>query len=144
MYVGIYRLPKEDDIEMEIEFAKDEHIGWENKFVIAAYCARQDYKEFDGTLGPEVKDYLEDGKHYYQQLAISAPDWDALSNEKKDVWTMVAYLIDTNYIFRVKPIEFVRFDEELYQTLVDHKCAVSRKGLPGRVALDAASLHQYF
>jgi hypothetical protein len=139
MYVGVYRVPEDDDIEMVIEYAKDEHIAWENKFSIAHYFVKKDYKDFSGKLAPDIPECC---KTRAESIAVG--DWNTMTQEKKDTWIMVAYLIDTNQVFHVKPIEFVRFDENLYQTLVDHGCATCRNGERGSVALDAAALHQYF
>jgi hypothetical protein len=42
------------------------------------------------------------------------------------------------------PVEFVRYDEALYQALVSSDTTISRKGQTGMVSLEAKTLGQYY
>ena len=139
MYVGVYKVPDEDDPVMNVEFSKDEHISFENKKGIAEFFVKRNYKQFEGRLDPDI-----DEMHVQIGRTLCDVEWGSASQAVKDMWTMMAYLIDTNYTQRVVPVQFVRFDEELYQTLVDYDCATSKKDKRGRVELNAAALHQYY
>lgn len=111
------------------------------------YGLNYHYSNYNGNLGPQISEtHKERGKELFD---IYGRDWNKASQFVKDTWAMVARLINTNYTQRTAPVEFVRFDEELYQCLVLYDCATNGTinkpgGSRGRVELVAAALHQYF
>lgn len=142
MYVGVYRVPDEDDPSSDIQFAKDNDISLENKKSIAEYFVKWNYLDFGSKqLDPNLytTERIQKAKNLF-----TGDDWDSASVHVQNVWIMLARLIERNYTMEVAPVEFVRFDEHLYQTLVQYDCMVERKGVKGQVSLDAVALHQYF
>jgi hypothetical protein len=93
-----------------------------------------------------LPDNVEEHKQGGKQLA--GQEWEDATQKTKHMWTIMAYLIHSKWSWNTTPVEFVRFDEELYQCLVLYNCAVSRvvKGQKVRdqVSLDKATLHQFF
>jgi hypothetical protein len=142
MYCGVYRIPEDDDPVMEIEYAKETSFDLESRKVIADFHVRKHYKRHEGNLGPEVDDFVESHPLAAQKLA--GDDWTSCSQYKKHIWIMVAYLCHTKHKFEFAPVQFVRFDEALYQTLVQYDCANTNYGVRGRVSLDSAELYQFF
>ena len=138
MYVGVYQFADEDDPITRVEFTRDH--STENQKMIADYKVRKDYKDYNGSCNPKV----------YQGIVIrearkiyDGDDWDAASKRTKDTWSYVAYLMLTNYCWLVAPVKFVRFDEDLYQTLVKEDCATCKRGVRGKVALAPEALHHF-
>jgi len=125
---------------MDVEYARD--LSMDNRKGIAEYYVKWDYKDYDGNLRPEAKAYVQQGKDLMESLDHN---WNTAEQRQRDVLTMVAYLTATKYKQETIPVEFVRFDEDLYQCLVDQDCATTR-GVHnrGRVEIDSAKLHQYF
>ena len=66
------------------------------------------------------------------------------SESEKKILYMYQWLIDTNYYLDITPVVFVRYDEDLYQSLKESGAAMSRKDRTGRVSLEPDVLQQYY
>ena len=145
MYVGVYRRvvdkDDEDDLVTMVHFASND-LDASNKMQIADYYAKRNDKEL-GTnwrnTSPEYKLFVSIAKE-----EIGDEEWENLSSKQKDVQAVYYELLTTNYTMEIVPVTFVRYDENLYQALVDSGAAISRKGQSGRVAVTPGALHQYF
>ncbi|CAB9503365.1 expressed unknown protein [Seminavis robusta] len=150
MYVGVYRLVDDEDyIESSVRFASDTDLDFDNKLSVARDYVRYSYNEFGkNNLGPEIEaKHVTMAKRLRQQYGEEygkEQDWASLDERDKDDWTMLAYLIDTDYTWHVAPIKFVRFDEALYQSLVKFDCIMGSKTKKKRVSLESTVLQYYF
>lgn len=136
--MGVYRRVVEDDgiDSMVYRFAYD--FTTANQKSIAEY-----YVNDQARMGDKFRREFEERWRADTMLLVDASDikWNSVSQQERLVWMMVACLIETNYAIRVSPVEFVRFDEDLYQLLVSMDWAISRRGVRGQVELEAAALH---
>ena len=74
---------------------------------------------------------------------VGDDDWQAMSSEQKNIRGLVEFLTEELWTMDFREVEFVRFDEELYQCLVDHGCVAVRNKKPARVELTPAALNHY-
>lgn len=70
--------------------------------------------------------------------------WDQMKEKQQEVAMCREYLLDSGYSMDTVPVEFVRYDEALYQALVSSDATISRKGQTGMVSLEAETLGQYY
>ena len=120
MYVGVYkRVNEEDEIISSVRFRQD--LISDNQKSIAEYYVKRHYSTCGNKLNPEVSaNYANQGMRLFDG---TRQEWNLLNSRAKDAWIMRAYLSDTDYTMEVAPVEFVRYDEKLYQCLVMGDCA---------------------
>ena len=95
-------------------------------------------------LHQRVNDELEPFFAVAKNTAEAAEeDWDSKTEAQKGVAATIEYYLAIGYEMDTVPVEFVRYDEEFYQYLVDNDCVNVRNGVPGQVSLELESLHQY-
>lgn len=130
--MGVYRKAYPDD-EM-ITPVSYESIGPENMKEIAEFFWKRKRiphatfsQYFDAARAYEGEDH-----------------WGQMKEKQQEVAACREYLLDTGYSMDNVPVEFVRYDEALYQALVSSDAAISRKGQTGMVSLEAETLGQYF
>jgi hypothetical protein len=144
MYVGVYKRADDEDhdeIVWTVSFRTD--LDQTNKITIATFKVKRDYQEYgSGKLRPAVQQV----PHFRDaaRLAVGDQKWNTLTSRQKDNWTMLEYLTETNYTMDVVPVQFVRFDEALYQTLVSSDAVMRPGGRTGQVSLEPTTLGQYY
>ena len=133
MYVGVYRRVAADEVVTPVTF-KSVDFDHMNKMAVSDFFARRCRRR-----GVEI------GQRFFvkAQQVVSEQEWEKMSNYQKDKLAMYEKLYEENYMMEIIPVEFVRFDENLYQALVDSGAVISRKGQTGQVSLLVDALHQY-
>ena len=145
MYCGVYRKVSDDE-RVPSTVSYKTQMNSDNQKEIARFKVKYDYRDYNGQIRPQARDprYRERGRELYL-IDIDSEDetkWYGLQHDQKDLWTLMAYLFDIDYMFEVAAVEFVRFDEALYQTLVQYGCGFRNN--TARVSLEANALHYYY
>jgi hypothetical protein len=144
MYVGVYKRSDDqdnDEIVWEVSFRTD--LDQTNKMTIATFIVKRDYKVYGaGNLRPAVQE----APHFRDaaRLAVGDNTWNTLTSRQRDNWTMLEFLTETNFTMDVVPVQFVRFDEALYQSLVESGAVMTPNGRSGHVSLEPTTLGQYY
>jgi hypothetical protein len=131
LYLGMYKVG-DNDVEPEMKFRL---LDPEYKNGIADYylsrpnrCTHEQWKA---------------NKEYYSNLAklgLDEEEWEEMSEGERNRFEMRALLEEVDYTVDTTPVEFVGYNEELYQTLVSIGAAKVTKTQTGQVAIDAEGL----
>ena len=111
-----------------------ESIGPENQKEIAEYFWKKK------SITHEIFSQYFDAARAYEGV----DRWGQMREKQQEVAACREYLLDANYDMDTVPVEFVRYDEALYQALVSSDATISRKGQTGMVSLEADTLGQYY
>jgi hypothetical protein len=145
MYVGVYKRPDDHDERVsELQFQATD-LDHTNKMAIAAHKVKNDYQRYGpGKLRSGVQErHFTIAKSTVNDDSRAADKWSTLTARQKDNWAMLEFLMETNFTMYVVPVQFVRFDEALCQTLVDSGAMMTPRGRTGQVSLDPPTLRQY-
>ena len=138
-YLGVYRsvpVSPDDEVIEELQVVSYTSLGEHNMKELAAFIAKRPrhfpFYITNHTHRTEAEERME-----------GEDSWEQLTPRQQDMHAMMVCLEWTGFDLRAVPVEFVRYDEELYQTLVESGAAVCRKGVKGTVSLDPDELGLY-
>jgi len=125
-----------DEIEMDIQYA---NMDADNRRYIAEYHWERAEKFWEGGRGTiQERHYREAQKNCGNEV------WESMSALNQDYAAVEEYLVETGTRFTLVPVEFVRYDENLYQELVKIDAVACRNGEPKRLSVDPHELGRYY
>eukprot|EP00979_Chaetoceros_neogracilis_P017521 scaffold10238_cov276-Chaetoceros_neogracile.AAC.2 len=146
LYLGRYRKVPDDRYEINVSEQSMEYssLKWDSKYCMAdgfvRYEKRPDWKiewkDLNGKNKEAHKDLLQT---HINTAMIKAENeeqgkWLSLNLEKRRIRAWIEMLLDFNYRLYITPVEFVEYDEKLYEKL----CEIG--GDNGCVTLDEKEL----
>lgn len=93
------------------------------------------------TIHPNGKPYSDEDEEEAQE--IFGEEWDTMSPESKRIAAFAQHQIARGRKWNVTNIEFVRYDENLYNALVNMNAVSEENGQKKRVSLDATELGRF-
>ena len=136
MYVGVYQRvgnDKDGDDVVTVVPIDSKDLDWNNRRTICEHCVRQ-------RKGHPCLPYYKDKA----RAEAGYEEWGTKTPTEKEILAMYEMLKDEDYSLEFVPVEFVRYDEELYQELVDSGAVINPKGQTGYVELTHEALHQFY
>lgn len=132
-YVGVYRV-SEDAIQTTMLYS--ELPEYSQRFIAKFYLKKNYFPNF-----PNGKPFLKEDEEEAKRIA--GDEWDSMTEDDRYVASFSAYLIAINQKWELTDIEFVRYDEKLYEALVEEDAVAQEKGQKKRVSLDPVELGRF-
>ena len=135
LYLGRYRRVPEDDasdvtlVEQTVKYAD---LGSASQWTIAEAYRRYE-RQIKGANGKVASSHR--AESFYEKAKAEVEDdrrgsWEDISAEKKDIYAWVHMLIDCEHYMTIVPVEFVDYNEALYEKFVEIDAVM------GEVSLD--------
>ena len=133
--MGRYRRVPEDDasdvtlVEQTVKYAD---LGSASQWTIAEAYRRYE-RQIKGANGKVASSHR--AESFYEKAKAEVEDdrrgsWEDISAEKKDIYAWVHMLIDCEHYMPIVPVEFVDYNEALYEKFVEIDAVM------GEVSLD--------
>lgn len=124
MYLGRYRLvPDDDDAVLDVTYGYSS-LGTDSQVTMADYYRRHGVREnydqvfeFDRDGRSMKKKFYVKGKELYE---LDGKDWNKLGEDKQATLAWVEMLCSIKFQIVVVPVEFVSYDEAVYDRLVEN------------------------
>ncbi|CAJ1938062.1 unnamed protein product [Cylindrotheca closterium] len=145
LYIGVYRKVVDEDGDDDVEtivHMDDPDLDVTCRLAIARDNLRYYRKDYGADYTTTNQSFRLAKERAKQEAGED--DWMKYSKSKQDVLAMYQVLLLEGFTMTTVPIEFVRYDEKLYQALVDVGAVIDRKGQTGQVALTPEGLHHWY